>query len=456
MVNAKKRAMMIIFNIVIGIFLLATTVTTIVFAIDKFNMNMGGNVNYTPTDVLATISSGQISNGTVSGTGKMQQIDLTVDNDGSSRASTWQNLEIKFDGREDVVITFTVTNNHQERNLKLTLNTSYTQATNIEMDVAIDGSARNIAYIPTLTDNMITCTITFSLIDVTLSASIEDFSINFELELTDEMPYTVDIDTSAQAYINNLSSSLANADETITFAGDEYGVTSTAVTEMRYYYKEEGSETEIELVEANGEYTFTMPNSNITIYAQATNSYNRLDDYDFEGNAIIGYYGNNDLIVIPAYYDTITIDSVNYIVEKQGTAVTTIGSSFGENTFLESSSWGSMQVMIDISEGVTTIENYAFRGCENIYSVYLPSTINSIGPTAFAQCYGLTEIYIDSAYVYYNASSTDVSATGWLFNNNAQYVYINSSIDTEINEFFQTVFSLESYGEYYNRYYRVG
>lgn len=204
MVNAKKRAMMIIFNIVIGIFLLATTVTTIVFAIDKFNMNMGGNVNYTPTDVLATISSGQISNGTVSGTGKMQQIDLTVDNDGSSRASTWQNLEITFDGREDVVITFTVTNNHQERNLKLTLNTSYTQATNMEMDVAIDGSARNIAYIPTLTDNMITCTITFSLIDVTLSASIEDFSINLELELTDEMPYTVDIDTSAQAYINKV------------------------------------------------------------------------------------------------------------------------------------------------------------------------------------------------------------------------------------------------------------
>ena len=47
---------------------------------------------------------------------------------------------------------------------------------------------------------------------------------------------------------------------------------------------------------------------------------------------------------------------------------------------------------IVIPEGVTTIGNWAFDGCESITSITLPETVTSIGSGAFQFCYRLSSI----------------------------------------------------------------
>jgi hypothetical protein len=50
--------------------------------------------------------------------------------------------------------------------------------------------------------------------------------------------------------------------------------------------------------------------------------------------------------------------------------------------------------VVTISEGVTSIDGYAFDGCGNITSIFIPTTITSIEYGAFRDCTGLTSIII--------------------------------------------------------------
>lgn len=50
-----------------------------------------------------------------------------------------------------------------------------------------------------------------------------------------------------------------------------------------------------------------------------------------------------------------------------------------------------------ISEGITSIAQRAFQGKTSIVSLYLPSTLNSIGDYAFYDCTGLRELYCCAA-----------------------------------------------------------
>lgn len=59
-----------------------------------------------------------------------------------------------------------------------------------------------------------------------------------------------------------------------------------------------------------------------------------------------------------------------------------------ENAFLNSSA------QITLCEGLTTIENYAFKGCTGIKVLYLPSSVTKVGKGAFSGCAGITEINV--------------------------------------------------------------
>ncbi|MBO4705732.1 MAG: leucine-rich repeat domain-containing protein, partial [Spirochaetaceae bacterium] len=50
-----------------------------------------------------------------------------------------------------------------------------------------------------------------------------------------------------------------------------------------------------------------------------------------------------------------------------------------------------------IPSSVKTIGNSAFNGCENLTEITIPSSVTSIGKWAFEQCSNLTEITIPSS-----------------------------------------------------------
>ena len=48
---------------------------------------------------------------------------------------------------------------------------------------------------------------------------------------------------------------------------------------------------------------------------------------------------------------------------------------------------------VEIPDGVTAIEGYAFAGCTGLTEISIPSSVKSVGQNAFAGCYGLTVRY---------------------------------------------------------------
>lgn len=50
---------------------------------------------------------------------------------------------------------------------------------------------------------------------------------------------------------------------------------------------------------------------------------------------------------------------------------------------------------IVVEEGITSIGNAAFSGCENLETVSLPASVTSIGNIAFSGCMALSEVYFD-------------------------------------------------------------
>ena len=90
------------------------------------------------------------------------------------------------------------------------------------------------------------------------------------------------------------------------------------------------------------------------------------DEWEVVGNAVVKYLGNSDNIVIPNYVN--------------GTKITEIG----EKIFYNSEKTGTLT----ISEGIKTIDTYAFADSKFTGELVLPSTLKEIGEFAFAGCSG--------------------------------------------------------------------
>ena len=92
------------------------------------------------------------------------------------------------------------------------------------------------------------------------------------------------------------------------------------------------------------------------------------DEWEVVGNAVVKYLGDSDNIVIPNYVN--------------GTKITEIG----EKIFNDSEKTGTLT----ISEGIKTIDTYAFASSKFTGELVLPSTLKEIGEFAFAGCSGFT------------------------------------------------------------------
>ncbi len=78
-----------------------------------------------------------------------------------------------------------------------------------------------------------------------------------------------------------------------------------------------------------------------------------------------------------------------------GTVLTISGTGEMENFYYnESSPWGKSVTKVVISDGVTSIGDDAFRGCDSLAAVTIPNSVTSIGEGAFFRCSNLRSITI--------------------------------------------------------------
>ena len=165
------------------------------WAILNANFNLGGNISFEANNVLATISAGQVSGGTLTDEeSKLQQITIDLNNNGQTAMQTWSGLDLHFnDNADDVTITFTITNNHTEKALLVEVGEITGTKTNADVSVTADGgSASSVVIAPSDNAQFV---VTFSVSDKSQSASITGFSIPISME-NYEVPegYAVTID----------------------------------------------------------------------------------------------------------------------------------------------------------------------------------------------------------------------------------------------------------------------
>lgn len=85
---------------------------------------------------------------------------------------------------------------------------------------------------------------------------------------------------------------------------------------------------------------------------------------------------------------------------------------YSKITFLGNESfWGTGFKTFTIPEGVKALYDYVFYDCENLETIYLPSTIKTIGERALAECPHLRQIIFNGTAEEWNAIEKDES---WL------------------------------------------
>lgn len=185
------------FIIVVSVMLVA------VFAATNVTLNIGGNVSFTATATQATISQGVVSNGTLADSAnKMHEIVIDAENDGATAIATWSGLELTFnENGQDMTITFDITNNHTERDLQVSISNTITSSDNATMAITSTSDDPITGIIipanTTGTANSETITVTFSVTNKAMPASLEGFTINVNLTSVTQ-GYTVNLNTTLE------------------------------------------------------------------------------------------------------------------------------------------------------------------------------------------------------------------------------------------------------------------
>ena len=96
-----------------------------------------------------------------------------------------------------------------------------------------------------------------------------------------------------------------------------------------------------------------------------------------------------------AHWIPVAADAAQGWALQDGTLIITVQGAMQDYTSARETPWFSNRAdirKIVVQNGVTSIGDYAFYGCENVTSVTLPGTVTQIGKLAFYGCKGLTSL----------------------------------------------------------------
>ncbi len=178
-------------------------------------------------------------------------------------------------------------------------------------------------------------------ISISVNEDIENY-VNVEKKQVEENGKVVAIEVS----IKNLSN-------------ESYIITDNNIYDLNNLFYTVWNEEKTKII--NNTFTIKLPCENITI-----DGYRRLDNFEFSENTITKYKGNEENLVLPSSYSTLTIDETNYFID---------GDEFE----------------------ITGIKDYASFSSESITSVRIPNSIKNIGSLVFIFCDNLTEVYYDGS-----------------------------------------------------------
>lgn len=130
-----------------------------------------------------------------------------------------------------------------------------------------------------------------------------------------------------------------------------------------------------------------------------------MDGYVFDGwytNAVGGDRVSSSTLYTAAGHTTlyahwipVAADAAQGWALQDGTLIITVQGAMQDYTSARETPWFSNRAdirKIVVQNGVTSIGDYAFYGCENVTSVTLPGTVTQIGKLAFYGCKGLTSL----------------------------------------------------------------
>lgn len=130
-----------------------------------------------------------------------------------------------------------------------------------------------------------------------------------------------------------------------------------------------------------------------------------MDGYVFDGwytNAVGGdrvssstLYTAAGQTTLYAHWIPVAADAAQGWALQDGTLIITVQGAMQDYTSARETPWFSDRAdirKIVVQNGVTSIGDYAFYGCENVTSVTLPGTVTQIGKLAFYGCKGLTSL----------------------------------------------------------------
>ena len=102
------------------------------------------------------------------------------------------------------------------------------------------------------------------------------------------------------------------------------------------------------------------------------------------------YFTSGDYVI------AITIVSGGFVLLSSSTSVSSILWNGNDSSSSPDRAYNNAIKNIEIGDGVTSIEGYAFKGCSSLSSITIPDSVTSIGGSAFYQCQYMSYIKFES------------------------------------------------------------